>query len=145
VVLKQVIPIDVGYYSYLFKSAAYIQALRGTSNFIRDGQDLNYRNFCLVDLPVPPLDEQKAIAERLDRATEGINVAINHASKEVDLIREYRTRLIADVVTGKIDVREAAQQLPAEDIEPEMVSEVEVLSEEDEDAEAEELETVAED
>jgi type I restriction enzyme S subunit len=145
VVLKPIIPIDVGYYSYLFKSAGYIQALRGTSNFIRDGQDLNYSNFCLVDLPVPPLDEQKAIADRLDRATESINVAINRASKEVDLIREYRTRLIADVVTGKIDVREAAQQLSAEAIEPEMLSEVEALAEEDEDTEAEELETVVED
>ena len=36
--------------------------------------------------------------------------------REIDLLREYRTRLIADVVTGKLDVREAAAELPEEDI-----------------------------
>ncbi len=41
------------------------------------------------------------------------------AHKEIDLLREYRTRLIADVVTGKLDVREAAARLPDESEEPE--------------------------
>lgn len=36
------------------------------------------------------------------------------AAREIELIREYRTRLIADVVTGKLDVREAAMRLPDE-------------------------------
>ena len=120
VVIRPLVPIDTGYFSYLFKSRGYIQALQGTSNFIRDGQDLNYNNFCLVDLPSPPIEEQKAIADFLDRATEGINAAINRATKEVGLVREYRTRLIADVVTGKLDVRgvelpplDDAEDLPA--------------------------------
>ena len=34
--------------------------------------------------------------------------------REIELLREYRTRLVADVVTGKLDVREAAAQLPEE-------------------------------
>ena len=38
----------------------------------------------------------------------------NVAQREIDLLREYRTRLIADVVTGKLDVREAASRLPDE-------------------------------
>jgi len=38
--------------------------------------------------------------------------------EEIDLLREYRTRLIADVVTGKLDVREAAARLPDETAEP---------------------------
>ena len=37
-----------------------------------------------------------------------------HAEREISLLREYRTRLIADVVTGKLDVREAAARLPPE-------------------------------
>ena len=37
-----------------------------------------------------------------------------HAEREISLLREYRTRLIADVVTGKLDVREAAVRLPDE-------------------------------
>ena len=43
------------------------------------------------------------------------NAAIVRARRQIELLQEYRTRLIADVVTGKLDVREAAAQLPDED------------------------------
>ena len=41
-----------------------------------------------------------------------IRSAIARVLQQVHLLREYRTRLIADVVTGKLDVREAAANLP---------------------------------
>ncbi|CAN5907228.1 restriction endonuclease subunit S [soil metagenome] len=68
----------------------------------------------------PPKAEQDAIAEYLDRAVQSFDVPIAVAQREISLLREYRTRLIADVVTGKLDVCEAAAQLPAEaeDLEP---------------------------
>jgi type I restriction enzyme S subunit len=47
---------------------------------------------------------------------------------KISLIREYRTRLIADVVTGKLDVREAALLLPDETEEPEPLDEAEALT-----------------
>ena len=62
--------------------------------------------------PVPPLSEQVAIVEYLDKATADIDAAIDRAHREIELMREYRERLIADVVTGRLDVREAAGQLP---------------------------------
>ena len=40
--------------------------------------------------------------------------SVSTAKKEIDLLREYRVRLIADVVTGKLDVRDAAAQIPDE-------------------------------
>ena len=43
-----------------------------------------------------------------------INTAISRLEREIELLREYRTRLVADVVTGKLDVREAALHLPDE-------------------------------
>ena len=46
--------------------------------------------------------------------TADIRTAIDHAECEIELLSEYRTRLIADVVTGKLDVREAAGRLPDE-------------------------------
>lgn len=64
--------------------------------------------------PFPPGDEQLAIAEWLDLALTNIGSATERAARQVDLLREYRTRLIADVVTGKLDVREAAARLPDE-------------------------------
>ena len=62
--------------------------------------------------PFPPFPEQVAIVEYLDKATADIDTAIGRTHREIELVREYRERLIADVVTGKLDVREAAEQLP---------------------------------
>ena len=62
--------------------------------------------------PFPPIPEQSAIVEHLDKATAETDAAIDRARRQIELMEEYRTRLIADVVTGKLDVREAAEWLP---------------------------------
>ncbi|HEC02556.1 MAG TPA: restriction endonuclease subunit S [Phycisphaerales bacterium] len=65
--------------------------------------------------PLPPLEEQRAIIAYINEKYAEISQAISRAEREIDLIREYRTRLIADVVTGKVDVRgiTAEQKKPA--------------------------------
>lgn len=68
---------------------------------------------------LPPLEEQTAIVEYLDAQTAKIDAVIAASRREIDLLREYRTRLISDVVTGKVDVREVAAQLPEEPAEEE--------------------------
>ena len=65
-------------------------------------------------VPLPPLEEQQDIVGHLEAETSGLDVAISRLEREIDLLREYRTRLVADVVTGKLDVREAAARLPDE-------------------------------
>ena len=65
-------------------------------------------------LPVPHPQEQKDIATTLEGATADIDAAVARARRQMELVQEYRTRLIADVVTGKLDVRKAAAQLPGE-------------------------------
>src|SRR5262249_38892927 len=106
VVLKPVKTLHPAYYGYLFKSSVFIQALRATTDFIRDGQDLRYSHFILVPLPVVPVEEQAAIASFLDRETVKLDSLINAAQQTIDKLREYRTALISAAVTGKIDVRE---------------------------------------
>lgn len=69
------------------------------------------RNFALA---LPSLDEQCQIVEHIESTTPALRGAIEDANREIDLLREYRTRLIADVVTGKLDVRVAAARLPIE-------------------------------
>lgn len=69
------------------------------------------RNFNTL---LPPIEEQEAIADTLDEQLSEINRATDTAHCEISLLKEYRTRLIADVVTGKLDVREAAARLPDE-------------------------------
>lgn len=71
-----------------------------------------------VWLPIPPVAEQVAIASFLDRECFDIDKAIEAAQREILLLNEYRTRLIADVVTGKLDVREAVNYTQEESDEP---------------------------
>ena len=82
----------------------------GTAGFLRLYDDT------LLETPVhlPPVREQSAIVEHMEKAIGDRNAAIARARRQIGLVQEYRTRLIADVVTGKLDVREAAAQLPDE-------------------------------
>jgi type I restriction enzyme, S subunit len=81
----------------------------------------------------PSVTEQYQILERLSVELDPINAAIRRARREIDLIREYRTRLIADVVTGKLDVR--GVELPG-------VDEAEVPADWDDGEDAEVEETI---
>ena len=78
-------------------------------------------------VPVPPSEEQAVIATDIEQQTAYIDVTVNRDHRQISFLREYRTRLITDVVTGKLDVREAAAQLPDEVKELEPLDEAEVL------------------
>lgn len=122
---KYVVP---RYFKWLLKSKSYIKALQGTSEFIRDGQDLRYSNFVKVDLPLIPASEQEEIADYIEQETAKIDRAIPVLEKEIELLKEYCTRLISDVVTGQMDVRnvEVPEYTPEEDITEEAPEEQEV-------------------
>ena len=70
------------------------------------------RNYFLA---LPARDEQDFLIDKIETSTKGFSSAISNAKRGIELLREYRTRLIADVVTGKCDVREAAAALPEVD------------------------------
>ncbi|MHB1344045.1 MAG: restriction endonuclease subunit S [Thermoleophilia bacterium] len=76
-------------------------------------------------LRLPDVDEQQYILDWIDERADPLDKAVRDTHREIDLLREYRTRLIADVVTGKLDVREAAARLPEEVEEPEPLDEIE--------------------
>jgi type I restriction enzyme S subunit len=75
-----------------------------------------------IKVAVPPVSEQRVVVRYILEETHGITTAINRFEREIDLLREYRTRLVADVVTGKLDVREAATRLPDEDLLPDLAA-----------------------
>jgi type I restriction enzyme S subunit len=81
---------------------------------------------------IPPLQEQSNIACFIESKTKSLNLAIIRTEREIALLREYRTRLTADVVTGKVDVREAVKRLPAQAEEPLPVEDLDVPEDEDE-------------
>jgi type I restriction enzyme S subunit len=74
-----------------------------------------------IRIAIPPPEEQAQIVEAFNKEAEPITLSIQELLQEASLLREYRTRLIADVVTGKLDVREVAAWLP-EDVEPSIQS-----------------------
>ena len=65
--------------------------------------------------PFPPASEQESLVTFLDAVLKQIDQTISRVGRHIDLVQAYRTRLIADVVTGKLDVREAAAALPEVD------------------------------
>ena len=83
---------------------------RGATN-----QDLGLGRMKDIVIPIPPLADQSDIIERVAAIEDRIYSGIKAALHEIELLREYRTRLIADVVTGKLDVRTAAARLPEVD------------------------------
>ena len=78
--------------------------------------NLNPTRYGRLKIPLPPPSEQEAIVQGVTGGTSGVNAAVVRTNREIDHLREYLTRLIADVVTGKLDVREAAAELPEEDV-----------------------------
>ena len=60
-----------------------------------------------VPVPVPPIQEQRDLLAFIGQRRRSIDEVIAHTRHQIELMEEYRTRLIADVVTGKIDARGA--------------------------------------
>jgi len=88
-------------------------------------------------MPVAPFEIQDEIVSLVTTETKDINTAIARTEREIALMQEYRTRLTADVVTGKLDVRPAAAKLltlsepAAPESLPDEIEDVEELSSED--------------
>jgi type I restriction enzyme S subunit len=82
----------------------------GSSGFLRLYND----RLGAIHVALPSLFEQRDILTGLARELSGVNTAISRLEREIELLSEYRTRFVADVVTGKLDVRMAAARLPDE-------------------------------
>ena len=65
-------------------------------------------------IALPKMREQTEIVDHVMSVSRSIQLETDRARRQIELVQEYRTRLIADVVTGKLDVREVAVQLPDE-------------------------------
>jgi len=63
-------------------------------------------------IPLPSVREQLKILDQVSKEADSLDSAIRRAVESVELVREYGACLVANVVTGKLDVREAAANLP---------------------------------
>jgi type I restriction enzyme S subunit len=82
------------------------------SSVISAQANLSLANLGRTVIPLPPLHLQDEILKAISEDIGGIRASISAVVREISLLREYRTRLIIEVVTGKLDVREAAAHLP---------------------------------
>lgn len=124
------------YLSYVIQSADFIN--RVTANSIGIAYPaISESRMGSFHLAAPGKAEQLEILAHLDGATEPFDRALSKAQSEIDLIREYRTRLVADVVTGQLDVRDHPwANTEPEPLEPEPLEHDGEEEEEDEAGEA---------
>lgn len=98
---------NLEYFHYAIRSKVYVNFFAQASDGIRVGQwDLQMDKMKEIPFIVPPADEQVAIVEYIKETLPRYDVAINKLSAEVETLEEYKAKLVADVVTGKIDVRD---------------------------------------
>ena len=103
-----VTPIDLcdRYYHYLFRSNNYIEEFyRLGRGIVADLWTTRYVEMRNIMIPLPPIEEQQEIVEYIDAATTKADKMIVELTNHVESMKEYKQRLIADVVTGKINVQ----------------------------------------
>ena len=90
------------FFTYLFKAMDSIKFFHGMGTGIR--LTLSYNELKKQFLPVPPLSEQEEIVSYIDRKVAQIDKMRNTELTQIEKLKEYKQRLISDVVTGKIKV-----------------------------------------
>jgi type I restriction enzyme S subunit len=102
-----------GFIDGLLRTRPYVSNIICRSTGVRASRLRLYpEEFFRLQIILPPASEQQQIVQSIAAETAQFNTATTHLEREITLLREYRTRLVADVVTGKLDVREAVAKLP---------------------------------
>lgn len=96
---------NADYFKLLFKSYPFIQVLQTCVTGIREGQNINYQMLGRQFIPMPPIDEQCAIVTYVEDKCAKVNTLIAELEAEIEYIKEYKQRLIADCVTGQVNVQ----------------------------------------
>ena len=99
---------SIDYLAHLMEDLDYNRWISGAAQ-----PKLTMDRLMAISIPVPPPEDQPLILQQIRKQTANLTEAIARTEREITLIQEYRTRLIADVVTGQVDVRGQAAARPA--------------------------------
>lgn len=102
-VLQNKILIEKRFFTYLMKSLHFIQELNKAITGVRDGKNINYKDFTEIYFPIVPNLEQKAIAHFLDHKLEQIEQYIRNKKRLIELLNEQKTAIINRAVTKGIN------------------------------------------
>ena len=97
--------LDHGYCSWALREYGFVEEIVACSTGV-SYPAINASEMGYFPLPIPPLDEQRAIVAFLDRETGRIDSLSRRVETAIERLQEYRASLITAAVTGKIDVRE---------------------------------------
>ena len=143
VVAKPLVGTNPQYFNALFRTSAYMTEIdKYPRGIVKDRNRLYWEDFKRMPTPRPPQEEQVLIADFNDSNVVTIDQEVCQLERQIHFLKEYRTRLVADVVTGKLDVRDAAAALPK--VDPLAGDDVDDPVDTDMDSVLEELETVKE-
>ena len=117
---------DLEFLAGVMESLSYLPWVSGAAQ-----PKLTQDRLMRIAIAVPCREEQDRIILFAASRTSPLSIGIAQAKREIDLLREYRTRLIADVVTGKLDVREAAAAIPGDSDAPRQVKGAGAMERED--------------
>ena len=97
---------NIDYFHYAIRSKVYVNFFAQSSDGIRVGQwDLSLQKMKEIPFIIPTKEEQKEIVEYIPKVFKSIEKAIEDIEQEIKLVEEYKTALISNIVTGKLDVR----------------------------------------
>ena len=94
---------NASYYTYLFKTMDNMKLLHGMGTGIR--LTLSFEELKKQLIPVPSPEEQKEIVAYIEKKCDKVNSLIGELEAEIEYLKEYKQRLIADCVTGQINVQ----------------------------------------
>lgn len=94
-----------GFAARLLKTPEFISQISMTYDGIREGKAIKFKDAGPVPLPVPPVDEQVSISEFIDWVVDRMDSTISSQERMIELLKERRSAIITQAVTGQIDVR----------------------------------------
>ena len=97
--------IEVQYFHHLFRSNNYIEEYyRIGRGIVADLWTTRYSEMRNIFVPLPPINEQQSIVAYIEEKCEKIDKLASELQSEIDYLKEYKQRLIADCVTGQVNV-----------------------------------------
>ena len=92
------------YYKYLFKEKSFIAVMNSYTLSLRDGKNIAFSDFGNTMIPYPPIEEQRQIADYLDKKCKEIEEIISDKQSQIETLESYKKSLIYEYVTGKKEV-----------------------------------------
>lgn len=98
-VFYPIVPIYDGYYKFLFKDKSFIEKMNSYTISFRDGKNIAFEDFGNTYIPYPQIDEQRKIAEFLDKKCKEVDGLIADIQTQIDTLEQYKRSTITEAVT----------------------------------------------